>query len=132
MAELDPSRAVILDYTSESEDEINFFANWGIQGHFPGPSASSTATSPTAISAATTGRLSSGFLWRPGMRAVRGMIFWPELSHSDTFMLDYFTANAWRPLEKTPEEQLKDFCAGRYGPDEKGMEMTSLWEGFFP
>ena len=103
MAELDPSRAVILDYTSESEDEINFFANWGIQGHFPGPFGHlprlrAQQRYPRRLPADS----SSGFLWRPGMRAVRGMIFWPELSHSDTFMLDYFTANAWRPLEKTP------------------------------
>lgn len=132
VAELDPSRAVILDYTSESEDEINFFANWGIQGHFPWTFGIFHGYEPNSDIRGDYRQIVKRLSLAAGDESCQGMIFWPELSHSDTFMLDYFTANAWRPLEKTPEEQLKDFCAGRYGPDEKGMEMTSLWEGFFP
>jgi hypothetical protein len=31
----------------------------------------------------------------------RGYILWPENSHSDIFLLNFFTANSWKPGKTT-------------------------------
>lgn len=43
----------------------------------------------------------------------KGYIFWPESSHTDIFLLRYFTANAWKG-GLTSAELLPPFCRGRY------------------
>lgn len=60
-----------------------------------------------------------------------GFVFWPELSHSDTFMLEYYPKNAWAPLRETLSERLRNFCSDRYlGKDFDGM--YAIWKQFFP
>ena len=34
----------------------------------------------------------------------KGFVYWPENSHSDSLILEFFTKNAWRPDTLTPEE----------------------------
>lgn len=130
--ELDPRQAIILDYTSESNDEVNYFANWGVQGCFPWTFGIFHGYEPNSDIRGDYRQIVKRLTMAAGDKSCQGMIFWPELSHSDTFMLDYFTANAWHPLIRTPEEQLMQFCSERYGQERKGEVMSSLWKSFFP
>jgi len=57
----------------------------------------------------------------------KGYIFWPESSHTDTLLLDYFTANSWRAGERTIDEIRADFCRRRYGADQ-AARMTRGWK----
>ena len=56
----------------------------------------------------------------------KGYIFWPESSHTDTLLLDYFTANSWRAGERTADEIRADFCRRRYGANQ-AARMTRSW-----
>lgn len=59
----------------------------------------------------------------------KGYILWPEASHTDTFLLRYFTANAWRPGQRH-DELLPRFCKDRYGED--GSAFASVWSKVIP
>lgn len=60
----------------------------------------------------------------------RGLIYWPECSHTDTLMLDYMPANAWDPSNVKIDEFLPGFCDRRYMkyPD----EMYEVWRKALP
>ena len=60
----------------------------------------------------------------------KGMVLWPELSHSDTFMLEFFTSNAWSPLKNSLEKQIEIFCSDRYGSAKNAM--CKIWKNFMP
>lgn len=59
----------------------------------------------------------------------KGYILWPESSHTDTLLLRYFTANAWRPGQ-THESLLPQFCRDRYGADAAAFER--IWRKTIP
>ena len=44
----------------------------------------------------------------------RGLVFWPELSHGDPFVIEYFAANAWDKETLTIAEQTERYCRDRY------------------
>jgi hypothetical protein len=60
----------------------------------------------------------------------KGFVYWPENSHSDSLILEFFTKNAWKPDTLTPEELLPAFCRDRYqaaaGP------MLAAWQAALP
>lgn len=59
-----------------------------------------------------------------------GYIFWPEASHTDTLLLEYFTENAWSKDAVDHLKVLDGFCAGRYG--EKAEAMKAIWKSVLP
>ena len=60
----------------------------------------------------------------------RGYIFWPESSHTDTFLLRYFTRNSWRAGARSVPELLAEFCDDRYGA--QAAAFRRAWETVIP
>lgn len=60
----------------------------------------------------------------------KGMIFWPELSHSDPIIIEYLSANAWAPLKHDINEIVKKYCFNRYGAYSE--RMYDCWKNFLP
>ena len=60
----------------------------------------------------------------------KGYIYWPECSHADIYMLNYFPAEAWNPKDSTGKELLAKFCKDRYGKNADAMK--SIWTEFLP
>ena len=58
------------------------------------------------------------------------MALWPELSHSDTLMLEYFVKNSWNPKMHSVNELIGEFSASRYGDD--AAQMQEIWDTFVP
>lgn len=128
--EFDPERTIILDYTSEHDDPACAFPSWNIMGKFPwifgifhAYEAQNCLRGPYDI---TKSRL---------MAARRdpfckGMIFWPELSHSDPLILEYLTRNAWAPEQLDIEPLAESFCMERYGLF--GAQMNHAWQAYLP
>ena len=54
-----------------------------------------------------------------------GMVYWPELSHGDTFSIEFFADNTRTPLEMSLEDRTLKFCRDRYG--EKSDNMVDIW-----
>ena len=60
----------------------------------------------------------------------KGYVYWPENSHSDPLILEFFTHNAWNPDVLTPEEIIPEMCRNRYG--EYATVMEDAWFASMP
>lgn len=128
--EFDPERTIILDYTSEHDDPDCTFLNWGVVGKFPwifgifhAYEAQNTLRGPYDI---TKSRLDTA----RKDPFCKGMIFWPELSHSDPLILEYLTRNAWSADQLDIEPLAERFSRERYG--QFGAAMNAAWQAYLP
>ena len=128
--EFDPNRTVILDYTSEINDPEQSFLNWNVVGHFPWIFGLFHAYEAESELRGPYERTAERLKIAADDPYCKGMILWPELSHSDPIVLEYLTENAWSPLEKTVEQTVAEFCEKRYG--EHGDFMNRCWQDFLP
>ena len=132
LGQLDPTRTIILDYTSDlpSNESNTDFTNWGVVGRFP-----------------YTFGIFHAYEWENDLRGYydliaerlpvaaadpmcRGFVFWPETSHSDPLIMEFFTHNAWNPDVLHPEELLPEFCRSRYGEHAAATERA--WRAILP
>lgn len=132
LTQLNPENTIIFDYTSDlpSKKENTHFENWGVVGKFPWIFG-----------------IFHAYEWENELRGYydaikermpiaakdpmcKGFVYWPENSHSDPFMLEFFTHNAWNPNILTPEELLPGFCGDRYGTEASVMQ--EAWNAAFP
>ena len=113
VAQLDPSQVVLFDYTSDSARESNL-QTWGVEGKFPYVFGIFHAYEPSGEIRGDYAMLTERLNRIKDDPACKGVVFWPELSHGDPFMTEFFAANAWQVKEQTAEEQLYDFCRDRY------------------
>ncbi len=133
LQQLDPTKTIILDYTSDlpSNETNTHFENWGVVNKFP-----------------YTFGIFHAYEWENDLRGnydliekrisaaaedpmCKGFVFWPETSHSDPLMLEFFTHNAWNPDIRTPQQILPQFCADRYG-ERYAPFMQKGWEAAMP
>ena len=112
--ELDPERTLILDYTSDTNNPESSFLNWGIVGEFPWIFGLFHAYESESELRGAYDRMDERLRVAAEDPYCKGMILWPELSHSDPLILEYLTANAWNPLEKSLENITETFCKNRY------------------
>ncbi|HCG25313.1 MAG TPA: hypothetical protein DE060_11720 [Lentisphaeria bacterium] len=130
--ELNPRNTMILDYTSDSCDELNNFQNWNLVGNFPW-----TFGIFHAFEANTEMRGNYNVIERRLPAAAkdpmcRGMVYWPESSHTDTLMLEYFAANSWNPENFRISDFLEVFCRKRYRNAGEYARMTPVWRTMLP
>ena len=130
VSELDPSQAIIFDYTSETLRENNF-TKWGVMGKFPwvfglfsGYESQNEIRGPYDVANERVKLAKEDPM-------CKGFILWPELSHGDSFMIEYTAANAWNGDTPTVSEQTDKYCADRY-PAELVEKMSKLWRDFMP
>ncbi len=129
IAELNPEQCMILDYTSETKNERDYFGNWGLLGQFPWIFGIFHGYESDSQLRGDYAHIHKRLSMAKNDPMCKGMIFWPELSHSDTLMLEYFTQNAWSP-NRSLSEALSDLCDGRYGAN--AANMKDIWEIFLP
>lgn len=128
--ELDPENTIILDYTSEVNDPNESFLNWGVVGKFPWVFGLFHAYESESELRGPYRRTEERLRVAKDDPFCKGMILWPELSHSDPIVLEYLSENAWSPLARPVEETVQEFCLRRYG--DAGEEMNSIWQKFLP
>jgi hypothetical protein len=56
----------------------------------------------------------------------QGMVMWAEISHSDTFLLEYLADNSWQPGRLEAGQAVERFCRTRYAP-ELARRMKPVW-----
>ena len=128
--ELDPANNLILDYTTDSIDGRNNVMNWGILGHFPWIAGFFHAYEPA-----------NGFMGHYDSIRIRlktaaddpyckGLVFWPENSHGDTLMLEFFSSLSWDPADPDINSFLPQFCRKRYR--QAAAEMLKIWLDSLP
>jgi len=129
---LDPQNTFIFDYTSDlpQVDKSSDFRQWGVVGKFPWIFG-----------------IFHAYEWENELRGnydlirermpvaaadpmCKGFVYWPENSHSDSLILEFFTKNAWRPDTLTPEALLPGFCRDRY--PSAADAMLAAWQAALP
>ena len=129
---LDPQNTFIFDYTSDlpTGSHNSDFRQWGVVGKFPWFFG-----------------IFHAYEWENDLRGnydlirerlpvaaadplCRGFVYWPETSHSDSLILEFFTKNAWRPDALTPEALLPAFCRDRY--QAAAEPMLAAWQAALP
>lgn len=128
--ELDPERTIIMDYTSEVNDPEDYFMNWGVVGKFPWIFGLFHAYESESELRGPYDRSDERLKIAAADPYCKGMILWPELSHSDPLILEYLAQNAWSPLEMSLEELTERFCRNRYGVFAE--KMNECWQTFLP
>ncbi|MCP4645466.1 MAG: hypothetical protein GY851_33795 [bacterium] len=125
---LNPQNTFIFDYTSDLPGKS--FKDWGLVGTFPWFFG-----------------LLHAYEWENDLRGnydiirerlpiaavdpmCKGFVYWPETSHSDILMLEFFTKNAWQPDTLTPEALLPALCRDRY--QTQADAMTEVWQSAMP
>ncbi|MDO5554916.1 MAG: alpha-N-acetylglucosaminidase TIM-barrel domain-containing protein [Planctomycetia bacterium] len=129
LKQLNPNNTLVLDYTLDLEDDTAAssmnLTNWNLVGQFPYIAGLFLAYENGLD---IRGRYEC---FQEQQKSVfndpycKGLVLWPESSHTDIFMLNYFTGNAWKPNEATTNELLTEFCATRYGQQSEAF--LSLW-----
>jgi hypothetical protein len=116
IARLDPSKLLIWDYEADAtEPGRSNFTEWNLVGKFP---------YTFGIFLCYEGGLDARADYRTIIERqkliandpfCKGYLFWPESSHTDTFLLRYFKANCWRADGPDLKSLLREFCRDRYG-----------------
>ncbi len=130
LAEFDPSKTILLDYTADNPRKVSY-RDWGAAERFPwifgifhGFARNSDVHEDYAL---LTPRLKEA----AADNMSQGLVMWSEISHNDTFMLEYLGANSWQPSEIELPAALARYCRTRYSP-ELVSRMEKLWNGFLP
>lgn len=55
-----------------------------------------------------------------------GFLLWPEISHTDTFMLEFLASRSWSPERLSVSQLCSDFCAKRY--TSHNTEWNEIWK----
>jgi hypothetical protein len=130
VSEFNPDNTIILDYTADAKNENHNFTKWNVVKRFPWIFGFFHAYESNADIRGDYEHISKRLKIAANDDFCKGMVFWPETSHTDIFMLEFFTSNSWSPLSCSINEQIKKFCDDRYGSLNK--EMTSVWKAFMP
>ncbi len=131
--ELNPNNTIILDYTSETDDELRTFQNWDLVGKFPWIFGLFHAFEPNTEPRGNYEVIERRLPVAAEDPMCKGMILWPECSHTDTLLLEYLAANAWNPAggNLKIDAFLETFCAARYC-EERHPSMLALWKQMLP
>lgn len=132
-AELNPRNTIILDYTSDTDDELRTFQNWDLVNKFPWIYGIFHAFEAESEIRGNYAAIERRLPIAAADPMCMGMVLWPECSHSDTLMLEYLAANAWNPCcgNIAIESFLELFCSRRYiGAD--GAAMAAIWREALP
>lgn len=126
--ELDPARHIIFDYTADTVDSENGFWNWNIQERFPWVFGIFHAFEPCTDLRGDYELLFKRIEAARSDSMCRGLVFWPEVSHSDILMIEFFVRSAWDSVNA--DKFLTDFCGDRYG--EQSVRMEKAWREYQP
>ena len=139
VSRLDPERDIIWDYEGDSTRDYreemldiggNNFTKWGVCNKFPYTYSIFLAFESSLDIRANYPLIEQRQKIVQNDPKCAGYIFWPEASHTDTLLLEYFTANAWSKDAVDHLKVLGGFCAGRYG--EQAEQLKAIWKKVIP
>ncbi len=125
-----PDKTVILDYTVDLQREDSNFEKWDIMGKLPWVFGIFHAYEPQNHIHGDYDYISKKLEIAEKDPYCKGMALWPEISHCDSLMMEYFSENAWRPTGVSIEETADKMCEKRYGSDDELMK--KVWKTFLP
>ncbi len=130
LGEFDPRRTILLDYTADLLD-CKTYRDWGAYGRFPWIFGVFHAFASDSEIREDFGILQERIGEAAQDPQCLGLVLWPEISHSNTLLLEYIAANGWGPGQLDAGAFVGRFCAGRY-PGVLAAGMESAWRGLLP
>ncbi len=129
---LNPENTLIFDYTSDlpQTGKSSDFRQWEVSGKFPWIFGIFHAYEWQNDLRGYYGAIRERMPLAAADPMCKGFVYWPENSHSDPLVLEFFTRNAWRPDTLTPEELLPSFCRDRY--PHAAEPMLAAWQAALP
>ncbi len=130
---LDPENTLIFDYTSDLphwHSQVPDFRGWGVVGKFPWVFGIFHAYEWESDLRGNYDAIRERMPIAAADPMCKGFVYWPENSHSDSLILEFFTKNAWQPDTLTPEALLPAFCRDRYQAAAEPMQ--SAWLAALP
>ncbi len=128
LAEFDPSKTILLDYTADCGHKVTY-RDWGALGQFPWIFGIFHGFARNSDVHEDYGILTPRLREAAADHLSRGLVLWSEISHNDTFLLEYLGANSWQPSEPELPAAVARYCRTRYPPELAGR-MEKLWSGF--
>ncbi len=129
LSDMDPSRVILLDYTSDTAKDNNVTA-WGVIGRFPWIFGLFVGYAPDNELRGDFDRMEARLQLAAADPYCRGFVLWPEMSHSDVFLSEYAAASAWAPLSCSLDDRLASYCRDRY--EKEAERMLALQRRFLP
>jgi hypothetical protein len=129
---LNPENTIIFDYTSDlpTSSHNSNFTQWGVHGKFPWIFGIFHAYEWQSDLRGNYDNIRERMPVAAADPMCKGFVYWPENSHSDSLILEFFTKNAWKPDTLTPEELLPEFCRDRY--QAAALPMQAAWLANLP
>ena len=130
--QLDPDNTILFDLTADQPktDKPYDFIDWGVAGTFPYIFGIFNGGERENDLRGHYDLIKERILISSPDPMCKGFVYWPEASHSDPLMLEYFTHNSWNPDSLTPEEVIPEMCRDRYG--EFAAVMEDAWMACLP
>jgi len=125
LKEMNPEKVLMLDYTADDYDRKTY-KEWKVYKKFPWVFGIFHAFANQNEIRNDYAMLEDRVNEAAADEKCKGFIFWPELSHSDTFMLEYLAENSWMPKDPSVNHAIKRFCATRY-PKVLSSKMEKVW-----
>ena len=128
LSEFDPQRTILLDYTADAINKVTY-RDWNVPGRFPwifgifhGFARNSDIHENYTV-------LKERLRDSAADSKCLGMILWSEISHNDTFLLEYLADNSWHPDRIDLDAAVARFCRTRYSPA-VAEAMRTVWNDF--
>lgn len=128
--EFNPKRTIILDYTADKGNKITY-KDWKTYKKFPWIFGIFHSLAKHSDIHEDYSILAPRLKEAADDPLCKGLVTWSELSHSDTYLLEYFASNSWQPKNLELEQATDNFCNLRY-PKELSKEMNQIWTTFLP
>ncbi len=126
--EFDPARTIILDYTADNTDRVSY-RDWGLLHQFPWIFGIFHSYENNTDIHGDYNILASRIREAADDKICLGLVAWPEISHNDTYFLEYLADNSWDPQSPDIAHATERYCNSRYPAEIAGV-MRPLWESF--
>ncbi len=126
--EFDPKRTIILDYTADNIDRVSY-RDWGMHNQFPWIFGIFHSYADNSDIHGDYSILTPRLQEAADDDKCIGMVIWSEISHNDTYMLEYLGDNSWNPQRLELSLATARYCDSRY-PVELSVAMRPLWKSF--
>lgn len=128
LTEFDPTKTIVFDYTADVVGKVTF-RDWGLLGKFPWMFGIFHSFARNSDTHEDYSILMERLRMAAQDEKCLGLAMWTEISHSDTFLLEYLGANSWQPTEFDLGPAVARYCRGRY-PVELSPDMQAVWKDF--
>lgn len=124
----DPKRTILLDYTADKSDKVTYH-DWDVYKKFPWIFGIFHSLAKNTDIHEDYDVLAPRIREAAADPKCKGLVTWTEVSHSDTYLIDYHANNSWNPDKLNTDDQTYYFCKTRY-PNEIYQDMQDIWNSF--